>query len=454
MSLSTFETKSLRNNPARRNLPVLSLTTAPGSAPTLPPMTVKTLKRKNLRGLSIGENPPVSQKRNLIQMVTTLLFTPVDTEALTTLELAMASLSCTGETKQQVLTTRTMTSDDLAEGFCFNNFREQDLLRLGDLGAGNLGLVLKVLHTPSQKTMAKKTIHIENDAAVKRQIVRELRIMNECKLKYVVEFYGLFLQEGNVVICMEYLDLCLLDKVLKLHGPFPEYITSHVAYLVLNGLKYLYTQHKIIHRDIKPLNVLLNLRGALKLCDFGVLRELINLVADTFVGTLTYMLPERILGAKYTIKGDIWSLGLMLVELATGFFPFGDTANIAPAGILDLLQRIVNEPPPDLRLFNQKHAEGMPPQPLYPSHQGGKMVPETARREVPYYPFSENFAAFVDKCLIKEELQRLSPSDLLKEKFVTVYKKDLLPEQAKDLKADIKEWCKGVKKLKREAGSD
>ena len=108
-----------------------------------------------------------------------------------------------------------------------------------------------------------------------------------------------------------------------------------------------------MHRDIKPSNILVNSRGSIKLCDFGVSGELINSIADTFVGTSTYMAPERIQGEKYTVKSDVWSFGLSIMELAIGKFPFAASEQFsdeecAPAGILDLLQQIVHEPAPRL----------------------------------------------------------------------------------------------------------
>ena len=132
-------------------------------------------------------------------------------------------------------------------------------------------------------------------------------------------------------------------------------VLGKIAEAILNGLNYLYEHHRIMHRDIKPSNVLVNHHGHIKLCDFGVSGELVNSIADTFVGTSTYMAPERIQGAKYSIKSDVWSVGLTLMELAIGRFPFdasdaaaGDRASAGPMGILDLLQQIVHEPAPRL----------------------------------------------------------------------------------------------------------
>jgi len=101
---------------------------------------------------------------------------------------------------------------------------------------------------------------------------------------------------------MEFMDKGSLDGVYKQHGPIPIEVVSEVCLSVLEGLVYLYDAHRIIHRDIKPSNILLNSQGHVKLCDFGVSGELINSIADTFVGTSTYMSPERIQGAQYTVK--------------------------------------------------------------------------------------------------------------------------------------------------------
>lgn len=130
-------------------------------------------------------------------------------------------------------------------------------------------------------------------------------------------------------------------------------VLGKIAEATLGGLTYLYVKHHIMHRDIKPSNVLINSRGSIKLCDFGVSGELVNSIADTFVGTSTYMAPERIQGEKYTVKSDVWSFGLTIMELAIGKFPFNTNEHIdeddsGPAGILDLLQQIVNEPAPKL----------------------------------------------------------------------------------------------------------
>lgn len=132
-------------------------------------------------------------------------------------------------------------------------------------------------------------------------------------------------------------------------------VLGKITESVLAGLVYLYETHRIMHRDIKPSNVVVNSRGQIKLCDFGVASETVNSIADTFVGTSTYMAPERIQGGAYTVRSDVWSVGLTVMELAVGRFPFdtsdsaaGDRASAGPMGILDLLQQIVHESAPKL----------------------------------------------------------------------------------------------------------
>ncbi|QSL65862.1 hypothetical protein MERGE_000141 [Pneumocystis wakefieldiae] len=215
------------------------------------------------------------------------------------------------------------------------NLSQEDLQILGDIGAGN---------------SAKKVIHIEAKPTVRKQILRELQIMHDCNSPYIVSFYGAFMNGNDINICMEYMDCGSLDKISK-YGAVEVKILGKISIAVVEGLTYLYNVHRIIHRDVKPSNILVNSHGQIKLCDFGVSGKLINSTADTFVGTSTYMSPERIQGAKYSVKSDVWSLGMTLLELAIGRFPLtsnSDAPTAGTMGILDLLQRIVHESAPTL----------------------------------------------------------------------------------------------------------
>lgn len=304
--------------------------------------------------------------------------------------------------------------------------RNEDLVHLKDLGAGNFGVVLKVLHVPLLRTMAMKIVHVDPKQEVQTQIIRELRIMHECRSPYIIDFYGAFVRSSNsIVICMEYCNCGSLDKIVPLCRPphFPLYVLRKLLFAMLSGLTYLHDTHKIIHRDIKPSNVLMTHRGDFKLCDFGVSRELTNslAMADTFVGTSTYMSPERIQGLAYGIKSDVWSMGIMLYELVSGRSVWSDDADSAsrpsePEGILDLLQRIVNEQSPTLV---------------------GKLNSLTLQ------PYDPDLCQFIDRCLIKDDQLRSSPWDLLNEPLL-----DGVASGAFD--KDVRAWAKTIRKSHKE----
>lgn len=101
---------------------------------------------------------------------------------------------------------------------------------------------------------------------------------------------------------------------------------------------------QIVHRDIKPANILLNRNGVVKLADFGVSgqTEASTDCLTSWVGTMSYMSPERLSGYEYFKDTDLWSLGIILIECATGRCPTPD------AGFWDLLAYLTQNAPPRL----------------------------------------------------------------------------------------------------------
>ncbi|VDP61458.1 unnamed protein product, partial [Schistosoma curassoni] len=197
----------------------------------------------------------------------------------------------------------------------------EDFEKLNELGKGNGGVVSRVRHTTTGLIMAKKNIHLEIKPIVKTQIIRELQVLHDCNSPYIVGYYGAFFADGDISLCMEYMDGGSLDIVLLHAGRLPEPIVAKILYSVIRGLVYLREVLHIIHRDVKPSNILVNRTGDVKLCDFGVSGQLIDSLANSFVGTRSYMAPERLTGEQYNTLSDVWSLGLSLVELATGRYP-------------------------------------------------------------------------------------------------------------------------------------
>ncbi|KAJ2524975.1 MAP kinase kinase Wis1 [Coemansia sp. RSA 2049] len=219
---------------------------------------------------------------------------------------------------------------------------------LGELGRGQYGVVHKVFHRPTRVTMALKEIRLELNRRALQQIIMELDVLHKARSPYIVDFYGAFFVESCVYYSMEYMDFGSLDRLYADGIPEPE--LANIALAVVKGLTFLKSELNIIHRDVKPTNILVNRRGEVKLCDFGVSGELKQSLAKTHVGCQSYMAPERIFGPAagpdgYTVQSDVWSLGITIVEAATGHFPF-DGASFA--SVFEQLNAIVNCDPPRL----------------------------------------------------------------------------------------------------------
>ncbi|KJH40543.1 kinase domain protein [Dictyocaulus viviparus] len=197
----------------------------------------------------------------------------------------------------------------------------KDLEVLEELGKGGYGVVEKMRHRQSGIIMAVKRISSSiNDECQKRMLTE----LDACKRSdccpQMVRFYGAMFREGDVWICMEVMDTSL-DKFYKkcnaLGRKLPEPFIAKVTLSVVEGLNFMKEDMNLIHRDVKPSNILLNRHGQVKICDFGISGHLTNSLAKTVdAGCKFYMPPERIDGdmkGSYDVRADVWSLGITLV---------------------------------------------------------------------------------------------------------------------------------------------
>ncbi|KAI3517895.1 hypothetical protein L1887_17116 [Cichorium endivia] len=255
------------------------------------------------------------------------------------------------------------------------------------LGHGNGGTVYKVVHKKTLNVFALKVVHADSDPMMRRQIFREMEILRRTDSPFVVHCHEIFEKpDGDIAILMEYMDAGTLDSLLKNVGTFTEKSLADIARQILNGLNYLHA-HKIIHRDIKPANLLVNKNMEVKIADFGVSKIMCRTLdaCNSYVGTCAYMSPERFdpdtHGANYNgYSGDIWSLGLTMLELYMGHFPF------LPAG-----QK------PDWATLMCAICFGEPPS-----------LPEGV---------SDEFRSFIGCCLQKDSSKRWTASQLLLHPF-------------------------------------
>ncbi len=145
--------------------------------------------------------------------------------------------------------------------------------------------------------------------------------------------------------------------------------------------------------DVKPSNILLDTKGNIKLCDFGISGQLVDSIAKTRdAGCKPYMAPERIdpLASRegYDVRSDVWSLGITLIELATGKFPYPKWNSV-----FDQLAQVVKGPPP--RLVSSADL-----------------------------PFSKDFTDFVSRCVTKNEKERPKYNKLLEHPFIRRYERE------------------------------
>ncbi|KAH6914302.1 STE/STE7 protein kinase [Coprinopsis sp. MPI-PUGE-AT-0042] len=228
-----------------------------------------------------------------------------------------------------------------------SDWSDADFEEIASLGEGAGGAVHKVKHKPSNMVVARKTITTRE--APMKQLLRELNIMSSTTHPNIVSFYGVYMSPSSseVKILMELCEGGSLESVAKKireRGAIVgEKIAGRIAEGVLQGLAYLHSR-KTIHRDIKPSNILLTREGVVRLVDFGVSGELDALsLAGTFTGTSFYMAPERIQGKDYSIRSDVWSTGITLLELVQNRFPF--PPDLPP---IELMMYITNQEPPRL----------------------------------------------------------------------------------------------------------
>uniref|UniRef100_A0A8V5HER9 mitogen-activated protein kinase kinase n=1 Tax=Melopsittacus undulatus TaxID=13146 RepID=A0A8V5HER9_MELUD len=239
------------------------------------------------------------------------------------------------------------SSAELKKILANGQMNEQDIRYRDILGHGNGGTV----------------IPLDITLELQKQIMSELEILYKCDSSYIIGFYGAFFVENRISLCTEFMDGGSLDVYRKI----PEHVLGRIAVAVVKGLTYLWSL-KILHRDVKPSNMLVNTRGQVKLCDFGVSTQLVNSIAKTYVGTNAYMAPERISGEQYGIHSDVWSLGISFMELALGRFPYPQESPVLPAG-----------------------------------------------------EFSEPFVHFITQCMKKQSKERPAPEDLMGHPFIVQY---------------------------------
>lgn len=253
------------------------------------------------------------------------------------------------------------------------------------IGEGGSGSVFLAKKRKTAETFALKRIPLKNQQQ-RDQIINEISMTMLSQNPNVVTYFESYNYNSSLWIIVELMKGNLTDLIMDKAGIIPEYLMAYICKEVLVALRDLHSQYRI-HRDIKSDNILLALDGSVKLGDFGYAAQLTaeQDKRTTVVGTPSWMSPELVVGAKYDGKVDIWSLGIVSLEMAEGEPP-----NLRE-NPMKALYLTATGPPPSL---GEKHK------------------------------WSSEFNRFVERCLTKDPEARPTAEALLNDSFIALAPED------------------------------
>lgn len=197
-----------------------------------------------------------------------------------------------------------------------------------ELGRGGMGVV-HLAHQPVlERRVVLKSVRreIADEATVEERFLREARAAAALHHPNVVGVYDCFTWRGELFIAQEYVDGVDAASVIEKVGPIEPTIVARIGLEIARGLEEIHARG-LVHRDLKPDNILLGRGGETKVADFGIALDPkgCNLTQTGHaLGTPAYMSPEQIVGARVDFRSDLFAFGVLLYELLTGECPFGE----------------------------------------------------------------------------------------------------------------------------------
>ncbi|MCO7174653.1 Stk1 family PASTA domain-containing Ser/Thr kinase [Sporolactobacillus kofuensis] len=205
---------------------------------------------------------------------------------------------------------------------------------LSRLGEGGMAIVYKAKDLILDRLVAVKTLRQElaDDEEFVRRFRREAESVASLSHPNIVAIYDIG-EEDCYYIVMEYIEGMTLKEFIKDYSPIAINETIHIMKQILQAIAHAH-DHGIVHRDIKPQNILINESEQVKVTDFGIALAVSSATityTHSIMGSAHYLSPEQAKGGKATIKSDIYALGIVMFELLTGKLPFPGTSPVSVA---------------------------------------------------------------------------------------------------------------------------
>src|SRR5256714_3587627 len=214
---------------------------------------------------------------------------------------------------------------------------------ISELGRGAMGVVYKALDPTIGRTVALKTMRVDVHGLETEDVLR--RFKNEARASGVlshpniVTIYDAGEQDGMVYIAMEYIEGTTLHSMLAERRVLTADEVIQLSRQICKGLDYAHS-HEIIHRDVKPANIMITANGTVKIMDFGIAKAGGGMTSTGQVlGTPNYMSPEQVKGKTLDGRSDLFSFGVILYEMITGEKPF------VGQNVTTIIYKIVHENP-------------------------------------------------------------------------------------------------------------
>ena len=206
------------------------------------------------------------------------------------------------------------------------------------IGEGEYGKVFKGVDSKTKREVAVKVINVnkfKENPKLEECTLNEIDVLSRIDSPHIVKFIEILKTANNFYFFYEYCNEGTLEQKIKKFGRLPEQLVLDYLSQMLEAFRILASRN-IMHRDLKPSNILVH-EGRIKIADFGFCKSLETNkdLAQTMLGSPIYMAPEVLKGEIYTVRADVWSLGVVLYEMLFGYCPYEESSIARLINLLD-----------------------------------------------------------------------------------------------------------------------